>query len=597
MRFKMSVKNYKSFKKKQNIVFAPITIFVGPNSGGKSSILKLFAFMSQNYNANEFQLQYKGSIVDLKNFVSNTNNFSGEPIDIEFLTFRSQYDEHFGWSLKNTIDKISYKITKDKIVANYKTSKSPNDEIRDYIKHNKYVFTKNEESHLKKLIGQHKKQFLETVLKLTNWSEEESRRKFNSFVELTLKNLNYSTWGMKMNLYGLLPQFDYEAIPDTKIYCKYIKDWEKWHSTLDSTNIGSYLTHKLKYSGHNSRPVKFNFGDWSFVEPWHSPRYNPAKLEDTKKSDKKIKNDEINEIILFDKNINIYENIENNLDKKYFDLYLNILWQYLYEAIHKIMVDEEVRINQKIRTIIQPTLENRFEHLTFLPPVRNRPKKYYTSNELLSALYGKVGGMGISYNHKNDIGPLLSRNIIAVNNLLLKLNLNSEIIIRPTTDERLNDLYIFEILNKKSKTLHSLQDVGYGYSQILPILFSLVHAIRSRFINLVIEQPELHLHPKLQTGLSKIFAQAISSKRKYLDCPGLIIETHSEHIIRGIQVQIAQGKLSPSDVAVNYVGKYKNGNSFVKRMELTKKGLFKDDWPGELFEDSYNQSMELLKHQ
>ena len=176
MKFKMGIKNYKSFKKKQNINFAPITIFVGPNSGGKSSILKLIALMSQNYNANKYQFQYKGSIVDLKDFVSNTNNFSGEPIDIEILTFRSHYLEHYGWGLKNTIDKISYKITKDKLFVNYKTYRSQSDEIREYVKQNKYIFTKNETTNIKKVVDNHQKRFIEILLKLTNWSENDAKR-------------------------------------------------------------------------------------------------------------------------------------------------------------------------------------------------------------------------------------------------------------------------------------------------------------------------------------------------------------------------------------------------------------------------------------
>jgi len=596
MKFKMGIKNYKSFKKKQNINFAPITIFVGPNSGGKSSILKLIALMSQNYNANKYQFQYKGSIVDLKDFVSNTNNFSGEPIDIEILTFRSHYLEHYGWGLKNTIDKISYKITKDKLFVNYKTYRSQSDEIREYVKQNKYIFTKNETTNIKKVVDNHQKRFIEILLKLTNWSENDAKRKFNNFVDLTLKNLCYKTWGMKMNLYGLLPEYDYQAIPDDKLYNKYIKDWGKWYSIIDSSNIGKYLNHNFKYSGHNSRPVKFNFGDWSLIEPWHSPLYNSSLYDSPEKKITKNTQEKIEIKDLFDEDSDIFENIENNLDKKYFDLFLNIMWQYLYEVIHKIMVDEEVKIIQKIRTILQLTLDKRFANISFLPPIRKSPKKFYTSKQLLSTLYGNLNGMNEIHGQDYNVGSLI-QNVTAVNNLLLKLNLKSEISIKHPTDERLNDLFLFEIFNKKSKTVHTLQDVGFGYSQILPILFSLVQATNCGFINLVIEQPELHLHPKLQSGLSNIIADAISSKRSHWDCPLFVIETHSEHIIRGIQVQIAEGVLSQNDVAVNYVGKYNNGNSFVKRMELTKKGLFKADWPGELFEDSYNQSMELLKHQ
>jgi AAA15 family ATPase/GTPase len=54
MKYTMSIKFYKSFKNKQNIEIGPITIFVGPNSAGKSSILKLLGFLHQNYHVLNF---------------------------------------------------------------------------------------------------------------------------------------------------------------------------------------------------------------------------------------------------------------------------------------------------------------------------------------------------------------------------------------------------------------------------------------------------------------------------------------------------------------------------------------------------------------
>ena len=77
-----------------------------------------------------------------------------------------------------------------------------------------------------------------------------------------------------------------------------------------------------------------------------------------------------------------------------------------------------------------------------------------------------------------------------------------------------------------------------------------------------------------------------------------LIETHSEHLLRGIQVHIAKGNILKDDVAVYYIGKRKNGNGYVKEMKLTDTGLFEEEWPeGFLFEDSFNQSRELLKYQ
>lgn len=78
----------------------------------------------------------------------------------------------------------------------------------------------------------------------------------------------------------------------------------------------------------------------------------------------------------------------------------------------------------------------------------------------------------------------------------------------------------------------------------------------------------------------------------------LLLETHSEHLIRGLQVQVVKGKISKDDIAVYYVGKYKtSGNSYVKRLELTDTGLFEEAWPGGFFEEGFNLTAELIRYQ
>ena len=74
-----------------------------------------------------------------------------------------------------------------------------------------------------------------------------------------------------------------------------------------------------------------------------------------------------------------------------------------------------------------------------------------------------------------------------------------------------------------------------------------------------------------------------------------LIETHSEHIMRGVQILVAKGLLKPSDVSVHYVGKNKSGNSFIKEYELNEKGEFLNGLPKDFFEIGFNQAMELMK--
>ncbi len=108
---------------------------------------------------------------------------------------------------------------------------------------------------------------------------------------------------------------------------------------------------------------------------------------------------------------------------------------------------------------------------------------------------------------------------------------------------------------------------------------------------LLIEQPELHLHPKLQSQLAELFVETINTAN---ELNTLIIETHSEHLIRKIQVLIARGELDRSKLSVQYFNN-ENGITKTETMEIDEHGLFVKDWPNGFFDDSVNLTMELFE--
>ena len=125
-----------------------------------------------------------------------------------------------------------------------------------------------------------------------------------------------------------------------------------------------------------------------------------------------------------------------------------------------------------------------------------------------------------------------------------------------------------------SNSTSSLSDVGFGVGQIIPILAELCS---SRDGALLIEQPELHLHPSAQGLLARLLIEA--SRRRQV-----IIETHSEHLVLAIQRCVQDQDLSSSDVSVLCVTKQKSG-SRVQQMELTEDGNFAEPWLDEFFPD------------
>ena len=93
---------------------------------------------------------------------------------------------------------------------------------------------------------------------------------------------------------------------------------------------------------------------------------------------------------------------------------------------------------------------------------------------------------------------------------------------------------------KGSKDWVDLPDVGFGISQVLPVLVQCFYAPPRSII--VIEQPEIHLHPSAQSALADVMIDVINSKENGNDRNiQLIIETHSEHFLRRLQRRIAEG--------------------------------------------------------
>lgn len=93
---------------------------------------------------------------------------------------------------------------------------------------------------------------------------------------------------------------------------------------------------------------------------------------------------------------------------------------------------------------------------------------------------------------------------------------------------------------------HNLIDVGYGVSQVLPVITELLRGGAPPMS--LLQQPEVHLHPRAQAALGSLFCQVAKSSRQ------LIVETHSDHLINRVRMDVRDGKtkLKPEDVSILY---------------------------------------------
>jgi predicted ATPase len=121
-----------------------------------------------------------------------------------------------------------------------------------------------------------------------------------------------------------------------------------------------------------------------------------------------------------------------------------------------------------------------------------------------------------------------------------------------------------------------LPDVGFGVSQILPVLVLCAYAEEGSI--LLLEQPEMHLHPSAQSELADVIIDAVRKRKLQV-----IVESHSEHFLRRLQLRIAREELSSRDAAL-YFCHMENGESKAELLRLTEDGYVKN-WPPNFFGD------------
>jgi hypothetical protein len=118
--------------------------------------------------------------------------------------------------------------------------------------------------------------------------------------------------------------------------------------------------------------------------------------------------------------------------------------------------------------------------------------------------------------------------------------------------------------------LVSVADVGFGVSQVLPVLVALRVAEPGRLV--YIEQPEIHLHPKAQVALAEVLAQAAQRGVR------VVVETHSDLLLVSLQRLVAEGRLEPEKVKLHWFQREADGSTKVASHDMDEAGAF-GDWP------------------
>jgi predicted ATPase len=147
---------------------------------------------------------------------------------------------------------------------------------------------------------------------------------------------------------------------------------------------------------------------------------------------------------------------------------------------------------------------------------------------------------------------------------------------------RNSNLYKVEIIKSRGAPKVLIPDVGFGVSQILPVLVLLYYVPSGSTV--LLEQPEIHLHPAVQSGLADIILNVANHRKVQV-----VVESHSEHLLRRFQRRVAEGNndIRPDDIAL-YFCQTRAGQSVITPLELDLYGSILN-WPNGFFGDEFGE--------
>lgn len=241
----------------------------------------------------------------------------------------------------------------------------------------------------------------------------------------------------------------------------------------------------------------------------------------------------------------------------------------------------------------QLAFEELFSRTYYLGPLREYPQRQYTWAGAEPADMGRRGERAVdALLAARERGAMISRGKgkpkmsleAYVAYWLKELGLIHSFSVEAIAKE--SNLYRVRVQKTPSAAKVLITDVGFGVSQILPVLVLCYYVPKGSTI--LLEQPEIHLHPSVQAGLADVFIDAIKTRQVQI-----IFESHSEHLLRRLQRRIAEQQLAPDTTSLFFC-EMADGSSFLKELEVNMFGEI-GNWPKDFFGDEFGEMAAMTK--
>lgn len=558
---KIYFENYKAFKTGQ-VDLKPISVLLGANSSGKSSIIKLLLLLSQTVTSkSRNQLQTEGKLVDLgeidnlfwnrdiKKVLKLQFTVGEGDIDLNQFSLTTQFMQMCHRVLRNDVNELErfYEIGEMKPTTLEHEIRRVT-RLARLSRENRCIETAFEAIDL----------YIKTISRV--------RRKIPKVTKVPTSNSHF-------DLFGLEVEFD----SNEKVSKVWLSDIFKF--IKDISKLG-----RVHSFGYDFRVYK---GQLQID--------NAYFLCDKGKTQISFWNQKTNR-----KQIKLFSSV---LDLKYFDKYkktfnsnidfFNLNFRWIGENRTNLSRNQARFQEAGVIFPLFSVLVKIFNHqinmlgnhkVKHVSPLRFYPKRYFlVESGTDETFWDTVSGEKLSSILKDN--PKVKSQM---NAWFKKFDLEIDI-------EKLQGM-IHSIKVKDNGFPLDITDVGFGVSQILPVILQPYLSSDSGII--IIEQPEIHIHPKMQSELADFFISlAITSDKRFL------IETHSEAFLKRLRRRIAESteqlekSISHKHVSIQFVEKRldKKHSAIVKNVEVEKSGFF--EWPEDFQVNDIEDTIEFMKYQ
>lgn len=546
--------NYKAFKTGK-VQLTPLSVLLGTNSSGKSSIIKLILMLSQTLvGRKNTHLLTEGKFADLgelENLFWNqdTNKVLKFEFNIESLELDTILDQS-AIAIKALITMLvrdyydEYRFVEGEVDLDLRTA------VYDLGRSNRNLYNSNPTLEEKL----HSAELALKVLKKIN--------KKSALIDKPINNNVLFEDETKENevISPLLLKHTIDFIRDLQALGEINKFGYNFRFYKDKLIIDSV------YFGSEKKQTSISFWNHKYKRKHlqiNSNVFNTKKL-DHYKSNFDCKLDRLT----FSWANSINSNIRSMRDRK--------LLQKNGPAFILFHVLKEV-FNKNINTL-NPS------NIKYVSPLRFYPKRYFlVEGGESDSFWDTFNGERLSA-ILNDNPELRDQ----INKWFKKFDLEIDV-------EKLKGM-IHSIKVKDRGLTLDITDVGFGVSQILPVILQPYLSNDSGLT--IIEQPEIHIHPKMQSELADFFVSLINTSDKHF-----LIETHSEAFLKRMRRRIAENNddlpdsISNENVSIHFVekGKNKKTPTHIKDVEIEKNGFF--EWPEDFRVNDIEDTIEFMKYQ